>query len=99
MQVNDVVNARLTIASNQKIDAVAYRREAVAVAAITEQTSVAEVQARLTDKFPQYSPDDIAAIVTRVHARFEGSRIRDFVPLLVERGVRAELLNTATQLR
>ena len=65
--------------------------------AITEQTSVAEVQTRLTDKYPQFSPADIATTVARVHARFDGSRIRDFVPLLVERGARAELMNAATK--
>jgi hypothetical protein len=93
MQPNNAVNARLTIVAAEKIDGAAYRREAFVVAALTEETSVAEVQARLTDKFPQISPNDIAAIVSRVYARYEGSRIRDFVPLLVERGVRAELLN------
>jgi hypothetical protein len=91
MRTNHVVNARLTIALRRDIDAVGYRGEAVAVATIAEQTSVAEVQARLTDKYPQFSPDDIATTVARVHARFDGSRIRDFVPLLVERGARAEL--------
>jgi hypothetical protein len=41
-----------------------------------------EVQRRLAGKFVQLSPDQIAAAVAQVHARFEHSRVRDFVPLL-----------------
>ena len=70
--------------------------EAVSVAKISERASVAEVQARLTSKYPHFSPDEIAATVARVYARFDRSRIRDYVPLLVERRARAELASAPT---
>jgi hypothetical protein len=70
--------------------------EAVSVAKISERASVDEVQTRLTSKYPYFSPDEIAATVARVYARFDRSRIRDYVPLLVERRARAELASAPT---
>jgi hypothetical protein len=70
--------------------------EAVSVAKISERAPVAEVQTRLTSKYPHFSPDEIAATVARVYARFDRSRIRDYVPLLVERRARAELASAPT---
>lgn len=61
------------------------------MAQISEQAQVAEVQHRMTMKYAQVSPDRIATAVLNAHQRFEQSKIRDFVPLLVERRVRAEL--------
>lgn len=59
---------------------------------ISEQTLIAEVERRLIAKYEQtIPPHRIATIVRDAHARFEQSRIRDFVPLLVERRARAEL--------
>lgn len=81
---------------NEGLTIVPVPVEAVWVAKISEQTSVAAVQARLTSKYPHFSPDEIAATVARVHARFDRSRIRDYVPLLVERRARAELSSAPT---
>lgn len=61
------------------------------MAHMSEQLLIAEVQSRLTSKFAQIPPDEIAIAVQAAHGRFEQSRIRDFVPLLVERHVRAQL--------
>ena len=66
------------------------------MAKISERASFDEVQTRLTSKYPHFSPDEIAATVARVHARFDRSRIRDYVPLLVERRARAELASAPT---
>jgi hypothetical protein len=46
---------------------------------------------RLIGKYPHLAPDDIVRVVRMVHAGFDQSSIRDFVPLLVERKARAEL--------
>ena len=55
-----------------------------------EQRHLAQVVARLTDEFP-YTPDHIIAeTVEAAHRRFEGARIREFVPLFVERYCRAQ---------
>jgi hypothetical protein len=61
------------------------------MAAISEQMMVEEVERRLTDKYADVAADRIADIIQRAHARFDHSRIRDFVPLLVERHAREEL--------
>lgn len=66
------------------------------MAKISERASVDEVQTRLNSKYPHFSPDEIAATVARVYARFDRSRIRDYVPLLVERRARAELASAPT---
>jgi hypothetical protein len=81
---------------NEGLTIVPANMEAVSVAEISERASVAEVQARLTSKYPHFSQDEIAATVARVYARFDRSRIRDYVPLLVERRARAELASAPT---
>ena len=74
------------------VDRWRVRAEAVGVAEISEQLLIAEVERRLTSKYAQMiSPDQISTAVQKARARFEHSRIRDFVPLLVERRARAEL--------
>jgi hypothetical protein len=50
-----------------------------------------EVLDRLVRKFSQIPKDQISATVAQAHARFEHSRVRDFVPLLVERRARLAL--------
>jgi hypothetical protein len=54
------------------------------VAEISEHAMVAEVEQRLTKKYPHIAPDEIARVVQLAHSRFDQSRIRDFVPLLVD---------------
>ncbi|MCW2649076.1 MAG: hypothetical protein QOE41_3914 [Mycobacterium sp.] len=58
---------------------------------ISEQLLIADVERRLTGKYPHIPVDQIVLAVQDALARFEHSRIRDFVPLLVERHARAEL--------
>ena len=59
--------------------------EPVAVIESSEQTIVDQVADRLTRKYPTIPPDTLTAVVRRVHARFEGRPVREYVPLLVER--------------
>lgn len=55
-----------------------------------EQRQIAHVVDRLTEAFP-YVPDHvITETVDAVHRRFEQARIREFVPLFVERSCRAQ---------
>lgn len=50
-----------------------------------EQRQIDQVVDRLTEWFP-YVPDHvITETVDSAHRRFDGARIRDFVPLFVER--------------
>ncbi|MDT5081951.1 MAG: hypothetical protein QOJ80_6588 [Mycobacterium sp.] len=52
---------------------------------------MAQVEERLTSKYADLPPDRVLMVIQQAHARFEQSKIRDFVPLLVERRARAEL--------
>ncbi len=56
-----------------------------------EWTAIKQVVDQLKDSFPTVAPDTVTVVVHRHHARFDGRRIRDFVPLFVERLARAEL--------
>ena len=60
-----------------------------------EDTLLADVERRLIDEFPQVSPAAVNTLVRQQRARFDASRIRDFVPLLVEKRARRELKHRA----
>ena len=57
----------------------------------SEERAIGEVVARLTARYPSLDPTQIASAVRQTYDGFASSRVRDFVPLLVERHVRAEL--------
>jgi hypothetical protein len=57
----------------------------------SEAAVIDEVQQRLVHKFAQLPSDQVSNAVAQAHARFAESRVRDFVPLLVERRATAEL--------
>lgn len=50
-----------------------------------ELRQISEVQHRLIGLYSHRSPDDVAAAVETAYKHFEGTEVRDFVPLLVER--------------
>ena len=58
---------------------------------VSEETLVADIERRLVDEFPYFPPVVVDSLIRKEHARFEASRIRDFVPLLVEKRARREL--------
>jgi hypothetical protein len=57
----------------------------------TEHQSIAKVVRRLVDCHPGTSTADMESLVWSIHERFAHARIRDFVPLLVERSAREAL--------
>ena len=64
---------------------------------VSENTAIAQVVSRLTETFtPAVPGPQVRETVQRIHHRFDGSRIRDFVPLLVENAARNELRERAT---
>jgi hypothetical protein len=65
--------------------------EPVAVIESSEQTIIDQVADRLTSKYPTIPPDTLTAVAQSVHARFDGRRVREYVPLLVERFAAIEL--------
>jgi hypothetical protein len=59
---------------------------------VTEHVAIKQVVARLAEAFTPTVPDEeISETVERIHHRFDGSKVRDFVPLLVENAARKEL--------
>ncbi len=56
-----------------------------------ESTALAHVASRLKAQFPHIAPDEIEASVLAQQEQLAASRIRDFLPVLIERAVRDEL--------
>ena len=63
-----------------------------------ESTHIAEVITRVAVKFPDTSTADIARVVLNLHAGYESAKIREFVPLLVEREARTILAHRQSSL-
>ncbi|MEV0769436.1 hypothetical protein OHA85_14525 [Nocardia salmonicida] len=53
-----------------------------------ESVQIDQVIERLIARFPAESPAEIELLVRRIHERFADARVRDFVPLLVEKAAR-----------
>lgn len=53
---------------------------------------MAQIEHRLRIEFPNAAPGTIDAAVAQAHAEFDSSRIREFVPLFVEKHARQQLL-------
>jgi hypothetical protein len=60
-----------------------------------EDDAIRQVVRRLAGQFPELSVEEIQRAVRGKYESFTGSRIRDFVPVLVENATRRRL----TQLR
>jgi hypothetical protein len=61
-----------------------------------EEAAIGQVRARLQARFSERSRTDVTSIVNHAAARFADARIRDFIPLLVERISRDELDHRVT---
>lgn len=60
-----------------------------------ERRSIEQLIERLADEHRGVAREQLTAIVTATHANFESAKIRDFVPLFVERRVELLLRQTA----
>ncbi len=58
----------------------------------TEQAAIADLVERLTKQFPELPTSEIEQTVRGEYEGFERSAVRDFVPILVERSAKAELV-------
>lgn len=56
-----------------------------------ERRMIDQVGQRLAAAHPDIPAESVDAAVVAAHARFEGRRIRDFVPLFVERAAKTNL--------
>jgi hypothetical protein len=56
-----------------------------------ERALINDVERRLAEKYKAFPVDHITAVVQHAYARFESSRVRYFIPLLVQRRADEEL--------
>lgn len=56
-----------------------------------EEQAIGRVRDRLAARFSERNPAEVGGVVDRVVQRFGGARIRDYIPVLVERISRDEL--------
>lgn len=61
-----------------------------------EQTVIEQLTERLSGMYPNLGADKVTAVVQQNHAQFSDSRIRDYVPLFVERRARRTLAELAS---
>jgi hypothetical protein len=61
-----------------------------------EVAALRQVTQRLHERFPQVPATTVEATVALQYHRFDDSRIRDFVPIFVERNAREELMAQAS---
>lgn len=63
----------------------------MAVAEQTERAAIERVREHLHQRYDRaVAPSDVDRVLRGAQDRFRGSRVRTFVPILVERRVRAE---------
>jgi hypothetical protein len=58
---------------------------------MSEQQTIDQLATRLADSFHTVEPTHVMRVVNEEYARFGDSRIRDFIPLFVERNAKVEL--------
>lgn len=58
---------------------------------LSEQTIMDHVVVRLAQRYPALPEGTIVEVVRQNHARFDGRRVRDYIPLFVERGATEQL--------
>lgn len=63
---------------------------------IAEKKALSEVERILGLEFPDAAPGIITAAVQQAHTRFASSRIRDYIPLFVEKHAREQLSRSST---
>jgi hypothetical protein len=61
-----------------------------------EVAAIRQVTQRLHERFPQVPATTVEATVALQYHRFDNSRIRDYVPIFVERNAREELMAQAS---
>jgi hypothetical protein len=62
---------------------------------VPEEDAIAEVIRRLQERFPQLPSSQIAEAVHEAQHHYDNARVRDFVPVFVEREARSALQQPA----
>ncbi len=61
------------------------------VTQVNEAVLLEDIERQLIDEFPRIPPKVVDALICEEYARFTHSRVRDFVPLFVEKHTREHL--------
>jgi hypothetical protein len=61
-----------------------------------ERALIDDVQRRLAEKYSALPMDQVAAVVRHAYSQFQSSRVRGFIPLLVQRRADEELEELTT---
>lgn len=61
------------------------------VTQVNEEALLADLGRQLIGEFPRIPAEVVDALIREEHARFAHSRVRDFVPLFVEKHTREQL--------
>lgn len=61
------------------------------VTQVNEEALLADLGRQLIGEFPRIPAEVVDALIREEHARFTHSRVRDFVPLFVEKHTREQL--------
>lgn len=56
-----------------------------------EQKALTEIERTLTQEFPHIAPTIVKSVVQKALSSFSESRIRDYLPLFVEKNARRQL--------
>jgi hypothetical protein len=56
-----------------------------------ERALIRDLERRLAEKYADLPVDHVTAVIRHAYSRFESSRVRDFIPLLVQRRADEEL--------
>jgi len=58
---------------------------------VNEEKAIGEVRERLRARFTERNPDEVGRVVDKITKDFTAARVRDYIPVLVERISRDEL--------
>jgi hypothetical protein len=58
---------------------------------VDEGKAIAEIHERLRERFPDAGDEAIASAIEHARASFESAKVRDFVPVLIEKEAKARL--------
>ncbi|KAA9110172.1 three-helix bundle dimerization domain-containing protein [Microbacterium rhizomatis] len=62
-----------------------------------EAKAIVEITERLRERFPDASPQSVADAVEAARASFSESKVRDFIPVLIERDAKQRLKAARSQ--
>jgi hypothetical protein len=79
------------LAVSERVDRLVNTRQTSVVIELSEQTVIGQLVERLIGRYPGIPRATVESAVRDAHTRFDGSPLRDYIPLLVERSAKTAL--------